>query len=601
MRSLKTQLIGSHLVLVLLMAMVTASAILSFIQLSHSLGTEIEKNIRALQGARTMASALKSQDVAFASLIGGRPGTAEAIFIASKKEFDSGLSVARANAIEASDLLLLDDLDRQSTELFSAGKQILDQNQLSVHDDAEPAILQRITPLRDELVVRIQQFTATNETSLFDQNRIRRAETKAAIDRALFVTVIAIGLALLLAARMIRKTLPPLEALASRASKIALGDLTTGEKVQRTDEIGVLLKSFDEMAERLSELRKTHVRRLIRAERMSDAALEHLYDPVLVTDGKGRVAHMNRAAENLFGPLKKSPRPKISDVVHDHRIQKAIAEAVESRETAAPEDFHSFLQFEKNGHLSAYRLRVTPMYDDDGKHLGSVAVLEDVTQLREVDRLKSEFIGVAAHELRTSVASLILSAELLEEGALGPLTEEQLGVVKMQREDLQRLEGLMRDLLDVTRLDSRTTRVRLETMMASSLVVSTVKSLKSQAATNGVDLHAGPCDADVEIHVDRGQISRVLTNLVTNAIRHTPSGGTVEVCATHADNEVTFSVRDSGEGIPEEYLKKIFDRFVQVPGATQGGAGLGLSIADEIVRAHGGRINPPVAGGGKNS
>jgi len=228
------------------------------------------------------------------------------------------------------------------------------------------------------------------------------------------------------------------------------------------------------------------------------------------------------------------------------------------------------------------------MRSDEGELLGAVAVLEDVTYLRELDTMKTEFIGVAAHELRTPVTSLLLGNELLLEGAVGDLNPDQKEMIQVQKDDLSRLEKLTRDLLDVTRLDQKTMKTRKEILPPADLLRATQKDLDPAARSAGVTLEFKEAEGVGPIYADRVQILRVLINLTSNAIRHTPSGGRVEVTVQKQGNQVSFRVSDSGEGIPPEYLERIFERFVQVPGATQGGAGLGLSIARKIVKNHGG-------------
>ncbi|HLV79743.1 MAG TPA: ATP-binding protein, partial [Chthonomonadaceae bacterium] len=237
-----------------------------------------------------------------------------------------------------------------------------------------------------------------------------------------------------------------------------------------------------------------------------------------------------------------------------------------------------------------YRLRATPMHDERVL-LGAVAVLEDITHLRELDRLKTEFISVASHELRTPVTSLLLSVQLMQEGAAGALTPPQQEIVAAQREDLERLERMMRDLLDITRLEAGVMPPRFEIARPQELVAAAVEAVTAQAEAKGICL-AGDAPADLPpVRADRAQIQRVLVNLISNAVRHTPEGGRIAVSARAEGNMVAFRVQDTGAGIPKEYLSRIFERFVQVPGATRGGAGLGLSIARTIVGAHGGAIS----------
>ena len=228
---------------------------------------------------------------------------------------------------------------------------------------------------------------------------------------------------------------------------------------------------------------------------------------------------------------------------------------------------------------------------DHSNLLGAVAVLEDITHLRELDRLKNEFIGVASHELRTPVTSLQLSVQLMAEEAVGPLNSAQKEIVAAQSEDLERLVRMMRDLLDLTRLEAGVTPPRFELASPTSIMDAAVGAVRVQAEAKGVVLAINEAGRMVPIRVDTAQMTRVLINLLNNAIRHTPGGGSVTIGASIESDQMAFSVTDTGTGIPIKYQSRIFERFVQVPGATGGGAGLGLSIARNIVRAHDGEIH----------
>lgn len=592
MRSLRTQLLVSHLLLLLpMLALVTGTAIFSFVTVERFLGPDLERNVETVRAASLMQSALAQQRESFALLLAGAPQEAATVYNHGWASFEAGCSLAEDDATEREEYAAVAIVRQESIPYRKLSLQVMEQNSLTLQPDAPNIIRGDLLPQLLVLQKDTQRLLEINHHSILKNSHSAGEEARAAIRRSIAVTLLAVVLALLLAQRMVRLTLTPLAALAKRAERIAEGDLRPAPKKRRLDEIEALVSSFDEMAERLGEMRLSAARRLHRAERMSDAALEYLYDPVLVADAQGRVAHMNKAAERLFGPTQSSPRLPIEKVVTDRRIVRAIENAVERREVSASEDVTALVPVQVGEMLQTFRLRVTPMEDDDGKPLGSVAVLEDVTHIREIDRLKTEFIGVAAHELRTPVTSLLLSVQLMEEGAVGPLNDSQKEIVLAQKSDLERLEKLMRDLLDVTRLEAGTTTPRLEWITVEDVTRGPMQSLGAIAEHKHIGLTLEVIGEVEKLHADRGQIGRVLTNLIANAIRHTPSGGAVTVRAKGTSDEVTFLVEDNGEGIPTEYLKRIFDRFVQVPGATQGGAGLGLSIAQNIVRAHHGRMD----------
>jgi len=227
---------------------------------------------------------------------------------------------------------------------------------------------------------------------------------------------------------------------------------------------------------------------------------------------------------------------------------------------------------------------------DNGNHLlGAVTILEDITHLREIDRIKSEFIATASHELRTPLTSVQMGVHLLLEGALGELNDGQNEVLQACRQDCERLDKLMRDLLDLSKIEAGESQPQLALVGARDLITSAAESLRPQVETKGLELRVELSPDLPNVTVDRPQIERVINNLVINALRHTKHGQ-IKISAQQRNTHLAVSVCDTGSGIPSEYLPHIFDKFVQVPDANREGAGLGLTISKSIVEAHGGHI-----------
>lgn len=264
-------------------------------------------------------------------------------------------------------------------------------------------------------------------------------------------------------------------------------------------------------------------------------------------------------------------------------------------DVTVPEDRHDELgEMARAFNRMAARLRQVRVSDrdalDQARQVAErVMLLEDVRHLHDLNRLKSEFVAEASHELRTPIASLQLGLNLaLERSDVLPAREA--GIVTQCRDEAERLARLVRDLLDLSRLEGGTRAPRLERYPAGPLVRDAVAPLMRAAAARGVSLAVEAPPDLPPVNVDRAQIERVLSNLVTNAARATRPGGHVTVTATEAPDAVVVAVADTGVGIPAEHLARIFEPFAQVPGGTPGGAGLGLSISRRIVEAHGGRL-----------
>ena len=407
--------------------------------------------------------------------------------------------------------------------------------------------------------------------------------------RTLLIAGLLVALGLALAFFLAQRIVGPLQRLTESTARIAGGDLDARVEVDSRDEVGMLAAEYNRMAENLRQLRDSDLGKLLVAQQTTEAAIDSLYDPVIVTDAEGCVTKLNPAAEQIFGSEKENAGMHVGEVARDVRIAGAVAEALESQRPVAVEEMSSVLPLAVAGSEKAFRLRTTPMRDHDHL-LGAVTLLEDITHLREIDRLKSDFIATASHELRTPLTSVQMGVHLLLERAVGELTEKQFEVLSACREDCERLDKLMRDLLDLSRVEAGESKPALTLVKTKDLIDQTTEELRPQVESRGLAFKVDAPFTLPAVRVDRTQVERVLTNLVVNAIRYTQHGE-IKISAQPRGNSVAVSVSDTGSGIPQEYLPHIFDKFVQVPSATTGGAGLGLAISRLLVEAHGGQIS----------
>ena len=481
-----------------------------------------------------------------------------------------------------------------------------DQNlQKAANNITEPGETETIAAIRRDRDIYYQRQDASIENQLrancehllqLNQHAMLvKAEAAAGVAqlwfyRTLLIAGVLVAAGLLLAFLLARRIVGPLQRLTESTVRIASGDLNARVAVDSSDEVGVLAAEYNRMAENLRQLRNSDMGKLLVAQQTTEAAIDSLFDPVIVTDAEGRVTKLNPAAEEIFGSENENSGLHVGEVARDVRIAGAVAETLESQRPVAGEGMSAVLPFAVAGSERAFRLRTTPMRDNDHHLLGAVTLLEDVTHLREIDRLKSEFIATASHELRTPLTSVQMGVHLLLERAVGELTDKQVEVLSACREDCERLDKLMRDLLDLSRIEAGENKPSLEPIKTRDLINGATKELRPQVESKGLDFSVeAPVDLPV-VRADRSQVERVLSNLVVNAMRYTKNGE-IKISAQPRGNSVAVSVSDTGNGIPQEYLPHIFDKFVQVPGVATGGAGLGLAISRLIVEAHGGQIS----------
>lgn len=589
MRSLKSQLLISHLVLVAILSVLLAGAVTEFSHLGQSIDRIVRDNYDSVIAAENMKETLERQDSAATFFLAGQREKSRAQYQANWPVFQHWSDIEAHNITEVGEQQMSDEiralfpLYRAHIERLLYGKPAMTSEASRVYyfSDLEPRFLQ--------LKGRAQDVLDVNQAAILRADRRARDEAARSAVIGTGLSLSAFVVSWVLAVRMVQATLEPLRKLAGQAEAIGSGNFDHRIRVERSDEIGLLADAFNLMARRLREARRVQAERLERAERMSDTALDSLTDPVIVADQDARVVFLNRAAQQMFHLASPAFPVQSAEIIPDPRIVAEVSAALRKKAPTREEEA-GFITRDLGGKPRSYRVRSAPMRDGQGLLIGAVTVLEDVTHLRELDRLKTEFIGVASHELRTPVTSLVLSVDLLAEGVGGKLTPDQELIIQAQRADLSRLQHLMGDLLDLSRLQDRDEPADLAPADPNAVAQSAVLASSLSASAKGVDLGMIPASGPPPVPMDRARIGRVLANLLDNAIRHTPAGGSVLLTVQRDHRNLTYTVEDTGSGIPGDYLDRLFEPFVQVPGANRGGAGLGLAIAQKIVQAHGGTI-----------
>ncbi|MDN4161536.1 sensor histidine kinase [Nocardioides abyssi] len=337
---------------------------------------------------------------------------------------------------------------------------------------------------------------------------------------------------------------------------------------------------------------------LRRMARRTETLLTSVGDGIYGVDPAGRITWVNPSGARALGhPLDELVGQRAHDLFHAPGVDGTafpyegcyIAEAISSRTvTSAEEDVY----VRADGDTFPVEITASPLVDDETV-TGAVVVFRDVTQRREVDRMKNEFLSVVSHELRTPLTSIRGSLGLLAGGQLGELTPRATSMARIALESSERLTRLINDILDLERIESGTRPMELAPAEARTVVEAAAAEMDAMARGADVRLEVG--DAAGEVLVDADRIVQTLTNLLNNAIKFSPAGGRVVLDAVLQPNgkAVLFRVRDEGRGIPEDQIATIFDRFHQVDSSDarqKGGTGLGLAISRGIVERHGGRI-----------
>ncbi len=397
------------------------------------------------------------------------------------------------------------------------------------------------------------------------------------------VSIAGLVLGLLVSSIITSRVLRPLGVLGQTARRLGEGDVAVRAAVDATDEIGELTRELNTMAERIQKYRQSSLGELLEAQAAAQATIDSLPDPVLVVGLDGALRHVNQAAEAVL---------KVPEVGALANLDPAIRSVVERMRQHVSGGHGAYVP---KGLDEAIKIgdrlflpRAAPLYADEGGVAGATIVFQDVTRMHRFEELRNDLVATVAHEFRTPLTSLRMAVHLLAEEAVGPLTGKQAELVFAAREECDRLQSIVDELLDLSRIHADRIELRPGAHDPEALVQEAIDAQKSAAAARDVKLRTEVLPDNPPVSVDRERIQLVLANLIGNAIRY--GGGTVTVRAMPRDGMLRFEVSDDGPGVPEEYRESIFDKYARVPGAPPGGAGLGLYIAREIVRAHGGEI-----------
>ena len=430
-----------------------------------------------------------------------------------------------------------------------------------------------------------------------------RAQHMAGQWNTLLVLVSIAGLLLgvLASSIMTSRVIRPLGVLGQTARRLGEGDVAVRARVESKDEIGELTRELNTMAERIQKYRQSSLGELVEAQLAAQATIDSLPDPVLVVALDGELRHANQAAEAILqaraeagaGGLAKLD-PAIRSIVERMRQHVAAGHG-----SYIPKGLDEAIKVATTDGERLLLPRAAPLHAEEGDVVGATIVFQDVTRLHRFEELRDDLVATVAHELRTPLTSLRMAVHLLAEQAVGPLTPKQADLVFASREECDRLQSIVDELLDLSRIQADRIDLRLDKHDPEALVREAIEAQTSAAAARGVTLRSELLPGTPAIMVDHERMLLVLANLIGNAVRYGPAGGTVRIHATARDDGLRLEVSDDGSGVPPEYQQTIFEKYVRVPGGPASGAGLGLYIAREIVHAHGGEIgldSPPGRG-----
>ena len=393
-----------------------------------------------------------------------------------------------------------------------------------------------------------------------------------------------LGIAVLIGFLLARTITRPIRELTSRAAAMAGGDFSQEITVHAADEIGELGRMFNYLASRLQETMGE-----ISAEKNKvEAILNYMTDGILAFNREGRAIHLNPAARRILQRIG-NPRETglAAEIILGGFFPPAELRQLLCRKSPAIREIHLTNHKER-----VLQIHFAPFSGQEGQQ-GMLVVFHDITRERAFTRMHQEFVANVSHELRTPLTAVKNYVETLLNGALEK-PEVRTRFLKVLDKETDRMVKLVKDLLILSRLDARDTAEVKDEVEINALIQEVLEQVSLEGRSRGIKLRQFLPAEKLVVFLERDMIMQVMLILLDNALKYTAAGGTVEVSAALKEkNIICITVKDTGIGIPEEELERVFERFYRVDKARSrdsGGTGLGLAIARQIVEAHGGSI-----------
>jgi two-component system, NtrC family, sensor histidine kinase KinB len=569
--SLRNRIRNGSLALLVVALVLGALGLPKVHQLGGAIRETLYRNYLHIEAAQHMQAALWRIELAM------RDGDTAAALLAGRDEFMRYIEIAEQEITETGEAQLAADIARRGSRLFA---------EISAAPSSK-------APSQEfaELHQRLEKLIALNRDAMFraDSRSVKMSYRLTYEFAGALVLLLVFGA--ILSWTLAWSISRPLDELADRLRSFSLRGPSVRLGEQRLGELQRVASEFNRMADRLEQFEKLNVDRLIYEKGKTEAIVESLEDGIVLIDPEGVVTHINGVAATMLAVERDEALGcPFDDLNSNHPHYLRVRAALRSIANQPLEAQRIEVDLHVRGRDHTYVLKPVPLRQDNGASFGTILILQDITFLRDKDRARTNLVATLSHELKTPLTSLALSAELLERGKQNLDTKQREFLASIS-EDISRIRSLADDLLNLARGEAGAITVRSVPVDISELVRVVTRTFALQFEQKGVALTT---DVVVipKIRADAAKLSWVLSNLITNGLRYTESGGTVSASTGSGNGKVWLKVADTGPGIAPQIRDYLFERYAQWPvnGAAPGSAGLGLTIAKEIVDAHGGRI-----------
>lgn len=587
-KTLKSKMTMICIILIMLIAVVGITSIYNITLINAEIESLMINNYKSIDAAYNMMDRIQKQNLDIDTYIFEDTQNGITSYYSHGKEFNDAYYIEKSNVTEPEEFGIVErigELYRDYEMNFSILQEKMNTKGIK---EAREFYYSDIMTNYNKIVDELSNIKKVNEEAM---NKSR----KNAIDdgeNARYIIIIVSAMAIIsgcaITNYLINKMLKPLSLLNKSIAEVREGNIGNQVPVTTKDELGDLTIEFNRMNERLQKFEKSTMGKMIKEKNKSLAIIKSIKEPIIVLDKDYRIILINQQCENFFDIQEKVAVNKyFSQVIKEENIFEAVYEVSTHQEIE-----NKIIKIFRKEEEYFFNISANEIEDEEAKIFGYIVVLQDITQLKELDIMKGEFLSTISHEFKTSLTSIMIGTSLLESTKMGGLSEKQKKVVEAIKEDGERLNTLISELITLRKMESNKELYNFSQCNMEDIINASITTVKSLAEDKEVIL-----EWDVEedlpiINGDRDKLVWVMNNIISNAIKNCNKDDVIAVRGIKQERKIAVTITDTGCGMPPELTDKIFDKYVRLRnGETMPlGFGLGMSIAKEIVEGHNGEI-----------
>ncbi|HWV74188.1 MAG TPA: ATP-binding protein [Pseudosphingobacterium sp.] len=385
----------------------------------------------------------------------------------------------------------------------------------------------------------------------------------------------------------------PIGELTASIKQIAAHNYRERVHFEGHSEFGELARSFNTMASKLEEYAGSNLSKILMEKKRIDTLINNMQDVVIGLDEQLIVLFANDEALKVLGLEKEKIVGKaITDVAKYNDLTRLLIKDINNQSAKKVQEPIKIFANDKESYFEKELLDISivPAGELTKQHIGYVILLKNITPFRELDLAKTNFIATVSHELKTPIASIKMSLQLLNNEKTGQVNQDQKYLLESIKEDSDRLLRITGELLNMSQVETGNIQLNLQTCDPMQIINYAIEATKISAGQKNIHINVITTDDLPRIKADVEKTAWVLTNFLSNAIRYAPEQSEISLSLLKDNDYLVFSVRDYGQGIDKRYQQRIFERYFQIPGSSKSGTGLGLAISKDFIEAQGGEI-----------